>query len=311
MNDKDFINSQWRETINSLREDYNKWENHTLKEYVIKCGELAERMIEYKILELDKTDISSYLFNEFTREGIEVSQRHIQQTLPSDYKRNYLESELTSQLNDPDWTTKTDRPDLFIQQDQFGNYRINGVEQRPIKETVNVKESLTVNPINKKTDEITKTLFALGKCGNILERIADALMDKYNESEEYEKIISEMFKGKINFYVEQYAILQNSRNEIDDRNKWGDYEKICSKFLIDTGESTARIAELLNYSSKYGSIGIDRHGEFVDEQTREFKKELLEFLLKCPSCHENIYHKINEDIERYRKGIELKIQLPL
>ena len=311
MNDKDFINSQWRETINSLREDYNKWENHTLKEYVLKCGELAERMIEYEILELDKTDISSYLFNEFTREGIEISQRHIQQTLPSDYKRNYLESELTSQLNEPDWITKTDKPDLFIQQNQFGDYRINGVEQRPITETVNVKEVLTVNPVNKKSDEITKTLFALGKCGNILERIADALMDKYNESEEYEKIIKDMFDGKIQFYVEQYAVLQNSRNEIDDRNKWGNYEKICSKFLIDTGESTARIAELLNYSSKYGSIGIDRHGEFVDEQTRGFKKKLLEYLLVCPSCGDNIYHRINENIELYRKGVELEIQLPL
>jgi len=71
------------------------------------------------------------------------------------------------------------------------------------------------------------------------------------------------------------------------------------------------MAELLNYSSKYGSIGIDRHDEFVDEQTKEFKKDLLEFLMRCPACHQNIYYKINENIEKYRKGIELEITLPL
>lgn len=309
--DKDFINSQWRETINSLREDYNKWENHTLKEYVIKCADLAERMIEYKTLELEKTDISSYLFNEFIKEGIEISQRTVQRSLPSDYKRNYLESDTLSQLNDPDWTTKTDKPDLFVQQDQFGNYRINGIEQRPIPETHDKKETDSKNPKNTKDDKITKILDTARYCGGLIDVIFGAFLDKYNESEEYEKLIRDHFKDKSEFYVEQYAILRTARSEIDDRNKWGDYEKILSKFLIDTGESTARIAELLNYSSKYGSIGIDRHEEFVDPQTKQFKKQLLEFLMRCPNCHDNIYHKINEDIEKYRKGIEMEIQLPL
>jgi len=306
--DKNFINSQWRETINALRENYNNWENHVLKQHILKCAEIAERMIEFKILNIVKAEISSHLFKEFTREGIEVSDRHIQKTLPPEYKRNYSESELSSELLEPQWSIIKDEPELFLEQNQIGQWRINGerlekVHDKPPKEST--------EPIIKKNDDTAKTIRYLLQCGNVIERIGEALEKNYNENEEYEKLLKEHYGHNLVFYNEQYAILDNIRSEIDKRNKWGDYEKIMSKFLIDTGQSTARIAELLNYSSKYGSIGIDRHGEFVDEQTKEFKKDLLEFLIRCPACHQNIYHKINENIEKYRKGMELEIELPL
>lgn len=146
------------------------------------------------------------------------------------------------------------------------------------------------------------------QCGGLIEKLADHFLGVYEENKEQ---IDKIFATKQLFYLDQYAILTNARKEVDQREKWGDYEKILSKFLLETGETTSRLSALLNYSDKFGSIGIDRHGEFVDQQTKQFKAELLEFLLKCPSCKKNIWHEINENIERYRKGQELNISLPL
>jgi len=212
-----------------------------------------------------------------------------------------------SQLDfEPKWKTVCQSNTELLEKNQFNHYRVNGeivTVDKPKPPRISDEPEPDV-PLN----DTTKVIFSLEQCGSLLERIAKYMRANYDDNKE---ILDKAFKDKNLFYLDQYAILTNARKEIDERNKWGDYEKILAKFLLDTGESTARIAELLNYSSKYGSIGIDRHEEFVDPQTKEFKRELLEFLIRCPSCHDNIYHIINENIEKYRKGIELEITLPL
>ena len=181
--------------------------------------------------------------------------------------------------------------------------RIEALETEQIESTEPVKE--IVSPTLNNT---TKAIYALEQTGSLIERIAHHFRENYMDTRD---ILDKEYSHMTKYYVDQYAAHSNAKKAIDERGKWGDYEKIMSKFLMETGETTARMAELLNYSSKYGSIGIDRHGEFVDEQTKRFKKELLEFLMVCPMCAKNIYHKINEEIEKYRKGVELEIRVAI
>jgi len=305
--DKDFINQKWNQTWNRFREDWDKWEKHTLADYIKEFADELSLQIDASLLEIEKTEISPYLWKLLFEDEKHVSERYIQEILPSEYKRKYSKSELDTQLRISKWDTVAKSPTHLLEQNQFGEYKLNGKEVSVrdfITQPKPEPQEQTPIPLNP----ITKSIYALEQCGSLLERIAHYMRDNYINNKE---ILDKAFENKSMFYLDQYAILTNARKEIDERNKWGDYEKILAKFLLDTGESTARIAELLNYSSKYGSIGIDRHGEFVDPQTKEFKRKLLEFLMKCPNCHNNIYHNINENIELYRKGKELTIELPL
>jgi len=282
------------------------------KDYVLQFAELTELKINNGYLELAKNKISTYLFKEINQElgaTLEepiISAKYIQVVLPPEYKdeskRNYFGDEHISSI----WVTiETSDPSVFLEKDQFNDIRINGVLQVPRKERTEIIQrepsDLIVSPT---LNDTTKSIYALEQSGSLIQKIAYHFRKNYEENKEK---LEKTFDRQLKFYVDQYAKLSNAKKAIDERGKWGDYEKIMSKFLMETGETTARMAELLNYSSKYGSIGIDRHGEFVDEQTKQFKRKLLEFLMVCPLCAGNIYHKLNEQIEKYRKGIELEL----
>ena len=47
MSDVDFLNNQWRDTLNEFKEDYEKWERHTLKDYLTRCAEIINNQIKY------------------------------------------------------------------------------------------------------------------------------------------------------------------------------------------------------------------------------------------------------------------------
>lgn len=303
--DKEFINKRWGDTLNRFKEDFDKWENHSKIDYVTQLIEITDLKIQSGLLDIETSDIANYLIVQLT--DFDVSERTVYRACSSEQKGKYFKSDNMSQLGESDWTTAAKSDTELLEKDQFNNYKVNGELVTKVK-FQRPESSDTPQPIQVKLNDTTKSIFALEQCGSLLERIANYMRTNYIENKE---ILDKAFKDKNLFYLDCYAVLTNARKEIDERNKWGDYEKIMAKFLIDTGETTARIAELLNYSSKYGSIGIDRHGEFVDPQTKEFKRQVLEFLMKCPSCHDNIYHIINENIEKQRKGEELEIQLPL
>ena len=308
--DKEFLRERWNTTFSRFRDDWNRWENHTLKQYILEFAELADLHIKAGLIGIKRKEISSYLVTQFIKDGRRISPRYIQEVLGEQYKRNYLESELNTQLKEPVWVViETGDPALLLEQDQFNDIKINGVEQTPKKEPQEQLEPTYQKPIIEPTfNNTTKAIYALEQTGSLIERIAHHFRENYMDTRD---ILDKEFKGKLQFYMDQYAKHSNAKKAIDERGKWGDYEKIMSKFLMDTGETTAHMAERLNYSSKYGSIGIDRHGEFVDEQTKRFKKKLLEFLMICPLCSKNIYHKINEEIEKYRKGIELEVTVAI
>jgi len=290
--DKDFINQRWHETIQNFRDDFDKWENHNKIDYVRQLIEIADLKIQSGLI----VQLTDY----------DVSEDTIYRACTPEQKGKYSKSCNLQELGEPEFKTVAKSDTELLEKDQFNNYKINGEYFTQIKE-LKKQTSERLEPTQVELNNTTKSIFALEQCGSLLERIAGYMRANYIENKE---ILDKAFNDPT-FYLKAYAVLTNARKEIDERNKWGDYEKIMSKFLIDTGQSTAHIAELLNYSSKYGSIGIDRHGEFVDPQTKEFKRELLEFLMRCPKCKNNIYHIINENIELYRKDKELKIELPL
>jgi len=133
--DKELILKKFRDTINELREDFNKWHTHTLVEYVKKCAEIAENAIEAGILTIKKTEISSYLYNEFSKEGIEISDRHIRRVLPEKYKRNYSDSDIMSELKEAEWKTEETK-DYRIERNQtnLDEVKIGGIVYRKKKE---------------------------------------------------------------------------------------------------------------------------------------------------------------------------------
>jgi len=309
VHDKEFLRTKWVDTFNRFREDWNRWEQHTLKDYILEFAELVELQIEASLLTIEREDISSYLNKQFVEDGKDVSSRYIQEILPSNFKRNYSESELNTQLNEQHYVTiKTDDPTILLEKDQFNDIKINGVEQVARKVVTSEPIEPIKSIISPNTNNTTKSLYALEQIGSLIERIAHHFREYYPLNK---PILDIEYGGKTEYYQKQYAAHSNAKKAIDERGKWGDYEKIMAKFLMETGETTAHMAELLNYSSKYGSIGIDRHGEFVDPQTKQFKKKLLEFLMICPICGKNIFHKINEEIEKYRKGVELELRVAI
>ena len=157
----------------------------------------------------------------------------------------------------------------------------------------------------QKNDKITKHFDnVLGNCKEA-ESLISALKEKYNESDELSKVMIEQL-GDIDKLISQdleiATVLSLSRKQIDDRNKWGNYEKLVAQFLIAVGETKAELAKKLNYCSKYASIGIERS----EELTRYW-----EFLGNCPNCKIDVHNFFDLQISKYLKGEELGIETPL
>lgn len=305
--DREEILGKWNNLLKKFREDNNKWENHTKREYVLQCLEVIELQIDSGILPLKLDDASSFLYKELLNQGIRISEGYYSEIVPDKYKRNYSKSS-ASEVKEPNWRKVAESETHLLEQNQFGHFRINGVDVSGFKkENENVDVEVTyeskieVPQPPKITNETTKILKAIEECGSLLYRFGESLSKIYQDDESYRVIIDEVLKNRYDFYKEQYAILHNARNTIDERRKWGDYEKLLAKFLLDTGVTTAHLAKKMEYSSKFGSIGIDRNEDLL---------ELWQFLRRCPSCKTDIAYLINEDISRYKAGKKLVILHP-
>ena len=312
MSDVDFLNNQWRDTLNEFKEDYEKWEKHTLKDYLTRCAEIVNNQIKYNIIDINVSGISSYLYSQLNKEGITVSDRHIQKILPDDYKRNYTKSEQDSELSKAKWQTiETDDPSLTIEKNQFNEIKINGVEQRA-KETK--KEDIVQKPLKPKLNKDTREMIYLKSCSKLANKFHltfETLIDRYNKSDEVQEIIDNEIGNvelKLGEYAKMWANIENSKGMVDLRRDFGEYEKIMGTFMIETGETIARIAQLMDYSEKYGSIGLLR-----EPKVREFfeKEDTYPLYLRsCPKCFTDISHDMNFNIALYRASKELEIDIP-
>lgn len=312
MSDVDFLNNQWRDTLNEFKEDYEKWEKHTLKDYLTRCAEIVNNQIKYNIIDINVSGISSYLYSQLNKEGITVSDRHIQKILPDDYKRNYTKSEQDSELSKAKWQTiETDDPSITIEKNQFNEIKINGVEQRA-KETK--KEDIVQKPLKPKLNKDTREMTYLKSCSKLANKFHltfETLIDRYNKSDEVQEIIDNEIGNvelKLGEYAKMWANIENSKGMVDLRRDFGEYEKIMGTFMIETGETIARIAQLMDYSEKYGSIGLLR-----EPKVREFfeKEDTYPLYLRsCPKCFTDISHDMNFNIALYRASKELEIDIP-
>lgn len=312
MSDVDFLNNQWRDTLNEFKEDYEKWEKHTLKDYLTRCAEIVNNQIKYNIIDINVSGISSYLYSQLNKEGITVSDRHIQKILPDDYKRNYTKSEQDSELSKAKWQTiETDDPSITIEKNQFNEIKINGVEQRA-KETK--KEDIVQKPLKPKLNKDTREMTYLKSCSKLANKFHltfETLIDRYNKSDEVQEIIDNEIGNvelKLGEYAKMWANIENSKGMVDLRRDFGEYEKIMGTFMIETGETIARIAQLMDYSEKYGSIGLLR-----EPKVREFfeKEDTYPLYLRsCPKCFTDISHDMNFNIALYRASKELEINIP-
>lgn len=159
--------------------------------------------------------------------------------------------------------------------------------------------------IPQKNDKITKHFDNTLSNIKEAESLISALKEKYNESEELAQVMIKEL-GDIDKLISQdleiASVLSLSRKQIDDRNKWGNYEKLVAQWLIAVGETKAELARKLNYCSKYSSIGIERN----EELTRYWK-----FLGQCPNCKIDVHNFFDLQIQKYLKSEELDIDTPL
>jgi len=313
VSDVDFLNNQWRDTLNEFKEDYEKWEKHTLKDYLTRCAEIVNNQIKYNMIDIKVNGISSYLYSQLNKEGITVSDRHIQRILPDDFKRKYSKTEQESELTKADWKTiETDDPSITIEKNQFNEIKLNGVEQRA-KETK--KEEIVQKPLKPKLNKDTRELIYLKSCSKLANKFHltfETLIDRYNKSDEVQEIIDNMIGNvelKLGEYAKMWANIENSKGMVDLRRDFGEYEKIMGTFMIETGETIARIAQLMDYSEKYGSIGLLR-----EPKVREFfeKEDTYPLYLRsCPKCFTDISHDMNFNIALYRASKDLGIDIPV
>ena len=312
MSDEHFLLEQWHDTLEEFRSDYEKWEKHTLKDYLTRCAEIVNNQIKYKMIDIKVDGISSYLYAQLNKEGITVSDRHIQKILPEDYKRNYNKSEHSSELTEQKWKTiETDDPSITVEKNQFNNIKINGVEQRA-KET---KKETIQQPSTPKLNKDTRQLTYLKSCSKLANKFHltfETLIDRYNNSDDVQKIIDNEIGNvelKLNNYAKMWANIENSKGMIDLRRDFGEYEKIMGTFMIETGETIARIAQLMDYSEKYGSIGLLREPKvrafFETEDTYPL------YLRSCPKCLTDIAHDMNYNIALYRESKDIEIDIPV
>ncbi len=172
-------------------------------------------------------------------------------------------------------------------------------------QTVDEKFRSQILKPQQKNDNITKHFanirLTLKECTSLI----DALEEKYNESDELANVMKEQLsdiKQLLSQDADTLAVLSLARKNIDDRNKWGNYEKLVAQFLIAVGETKAELAKKLNYCSKYASIGIERN----EELTRYWQ-----YLGKCPNCQTDVHDYFDLQIQKYLKGEELDIKTPL
>ena len=312
MSDIDFIYKQWKNTLTDFKNDYDKWEKNTLGDYIARCGENIRNQIDYKMIDIKVSGISSYLFSQLDKEGIIVSARTIQRNLPDIYKQNYSQSDTLSQLEADKWTkVETNDPTITLEKNQYNDIKINGVEQKAKevkKKETQAEESFRLEP--KETRQYVY-LTAMSKLANKFHLTLETLKNRYNESDKIQEIIDNEIgdvEDKLEQYAKDWANIENSKGIIDLRRDFGEYEKITACFNIEVGETIARIAQLMDYSEKYGSIGILR-----EPKVREFfetEESYPLYLRSCPNCLTDIAQVMNHNINLYRECKDLSIDIP-
>lgn len=298
----DTILKEFQETLTRFKEDEDKWENHTKAEYIKKCDELVEAQIEAKVINIEVSGISAYLFKKLNNFGIKVSERTIQRNVKENHTRNYSKNDTLTDIEEPVFQEiETEDPTIKLEKDQYDDIKINGVEYSP-KPKPKERETNRDPPKQDKTTDQFKYLSAMSKISNKFHLTFESLIDRYNDNDETQEIIDKEIgdvKPKLEQYAKDWARIESSKGMIDLRRTYGEYEKIMGAFLMNTGETIARIAQLMDYSEKYGSIGLYREPKVIEFFQTETTYPL--YLRTCPACLVDISQVMNENISLWRE----------
>lgn len=155
----------------------------------------------------------------------------------------------------------------------------------------------------QKETKYTKYLENENKTLEDAKSLNSALLEKYNESDELQKIMDKNFDEKmISDLIATHSTINLARQYIDDRNKLTDYQKLNLQLLINLGQTKAQAARDVNYCSKYASIGIERNEDLT---------KLWDFLGECHVCHSDIKAVRDKALQDYKSGNELDFDIPV
>ncbi len=304
------LHQDFQELLTRFKNDENKWENHTKAEYIKRCDDIVAAQVQAGTIDIERDEISTYLYKKLIDFGIDVSLRTIQRNVQEIHKRNYIKSDNVSQLLEEDkWTDiETKDETIKIEKNQFNEFKINGIEQKPREVKVEKIETVVFN-----SDNIIKTsqyiyLSAMSKLANKFHLTLEKLKERYmieNDAIIIDEILGNV-KEKLEQYTKDWASIETSKAMIDLRRDYGEYEKVMGAFMMNTGETIARIAQLMDYSEKYGSIGIYREPKITSFFETETKYPL--YLRSCPSCLTDISMQMNKNISFWRECQKLGIE---
>ncbi len=301
--------------LTRFKQDEDKWENHTKAEYIKRCDDLVVAQINEGAIDLELTGISSYLYKIINNYDIKVSDTYIRDIIPETHTRNYIKSELTSELEEDNWTEiDTSDNTILLEKNQYNEIKINGIEQKA-KENKPEQTHPTQHETTPSPDKTTRQfiyLSAMSKLANKFHLTFETLKSRYNESDDIQFTIDKELgnvEEKLEQYAEDWASIENSKGMIDLRRDYGEYEKIMARFMMETGETIARISQIMDYSEKYGSIGILREPKIMEFFETEDTYPL--YLRTCPDCRCDISQVMNRNISLYRESKDLNITIPV
>jgi len=287
MHDLEFIKTELNKVLNEASKYADK-DNETKKEFVLRVKDKVEKLFELE--NRPEAELASYIWNKLDIIQFSINHSWFEKCFTDNQKRNYSDKYSTTHFIDKEG---------ILTNPTTGQIKINDITYSPdlpseVKPKTMREESVDERPKNKYTD----LLNIIGDTANKLAVTCDAIVQRFEDNSVLVIEGLQPFKEKQKMFAEYYAKISNSKDVLDDRNKWGSYEKIMAKFLMDSGETIAHVAKLMDYSSKFGSIGI---------LNNEKLKEKVTQLGLCPSCNVDIYYTINERLKTFEINAQFEL----
>ena len=291
MNNRDikFLNDQVDSILGEASRYIDK-DTTTKKEYILRLKEKIVTLFE--MTKRPMPELASYISTKLKDIGFQVADSWFYELFNDGEKANYPEHFSTEIFIDKGGV---------LTNPTTGQIRINDVTYSP--DTPSEGKPKTLKSDQKEAASNTKNKYIellnlIGETANRLNVTCDAIVQRYDDNHLLIKTALEPLAELQDKYANYYAVISNSKDVLDDRNKWGDYEKIMGKYLMDSGETIAHVAKLMDYSSKFGSIGI------LNNEALQHKVHQLGL---CPACNADIYFTMNTKL----KELEIKADFEL
>ena len=291
MDDLAFVRNELEKVLTEANA-YAYKDNETKKEFLLRVKEKTK--ILFSVEKRSEAELASFIWNKL--EAIQFSVQHswFEKCFTDDEKRNYSHKYSTTHF--------IENKDGVLTNPTTGQIKINDITYSPDlpreeghdKSLSKPDEGQQPSTKNKYTD----LLNLIGDTASKLQTSCDAIVQRFDDNTQLVIEGLQPFKEQQKLFAKYYAQISNSKDVLDDRNKWGDYEKIMAKFLMDSGETIAHVSKLMDYSSKFGSIGILNNERLQKKVTQ---------LGDCPSCSCNIYYTMNEKLKQLEIQAEFEI----